>query len=78
MDRLSSAMAAGRLTNLLDIIAVRTGSVGDAIWWGPVVGADEPSPAIGADDTDKSITAGRPDMVSDDKRVPMTVCEEAP
>ena len=58
--------AEAALSNLLDIIEARAVSAQDARWWEPVIGADELSPP------------GLPtfDLVSDDKLVPMTVCED--
>jgi hypothetical protein len=58
-----------RLANLLEIVETRTGNTENVTWWGPVIGADEPV-------QDDAFPPAISDLVSDDKRVPMTVCEE--
>jgi hypothetical protein len=69
MDYPATFRTEGRLSNLLDIIEARTGVTRDIVWWGPVIGADEP---VQVD----SLANPAPDLLSDDKVVPMTVCEE--
>lgn len=58
----------GKFANLLDIIEVRSAQAADATWWGPVIGSDEDIPS------DNGIEPVA-DLVSDDKFIPMTVCE---
>lgn len=65
MDRAISLEAEICLPNLLEIVEARGIALGEVVWRGPAIGTDEdPQPGVNFD------------IVSDDKVVPMTVCEE--
>lgn len=66
MDRANNLDAEIRLPNLLEIVEAKGITLGEMVWRGPAIGTDdEPRPGVNFD------------IVSDDKVVPMTVCEES-
>lgn len=43
MDNGSTLLGGAPFQTLIDIVVTRSGDVADAVWWGPVIGADEPA-----------------------------------
>jgi hypothetical protein len=71
MDRLLKPDVPQRFSTLFDMVEAKRGSAAEAAWWGPVIGADEASPPPPS----PGLVAGA-ELVSDEKLVPLTVCEE--
>lgn len=43
VDQYLKPESVSRFSSLLDLVEARTGLTTEAVWWGPVIGADEPS-----------------------------------
>jgi hypothetical protein len=71
MDTLSNRDCAGQFPTLLDMVEARTAGSGATVWWGPVIGADEPSPPSGLDESAAGSVWWGPIIGADEGGIPV-------